>query len=151
LEAKEKRHAIEALHMMLSNINLEENSYENAVRMTEYADIQALLRQTPWETPIMLAAMIGCGLGISGFDWAMENLTPLQVVVNEVSYLALAPDGVAEREDTMYYFKEGGDFFAGRDGPMPRQALLAGNPDTEGYFTLCMFPPDTKFKGSTEY
>jgi hypothetical protein len=77
----------------------------------------------------MLAAMISCGLDISGLDWAMENLTPLQVVVNEVSYLAPAPD-IAEREDTMYYFKEGGDFFAGRNGPMPRQGLLAGNPDT---------------------
>jgi hypothetical protein len=29
--------------------------------------------------------------------------------------------------------------------------LLAGHPETEGYFTLCMFPPDSKFKGSRKY
>jgi hypothetical protein len=151
VDAKEKRQAIEALHMILSTIDLSETSYDNAVRITEYAELHALLEATPWEIPIMLAAMISCGLGISGLDWAMDNLSPMQVVVNEVSYLALVPDSVAVHEDTAYYFTEGGEFFAGRDGPMPRLALLAGHPETEGYFTLCMFPPDSKFKGSREY
>jgi hypothetical protein len=150
-DADDKRRAIEALHIMISTIDLDENSYENAVRMTEYPALHELLRNMPWRIPITLAAMLSCGLGISRLDWALENMTAMQFVVNEVSYLALAPNSVALSGDTAYYFKEGGEFFGGRDGSLPRQALLAGNPETDGYFTLCLFPPDTKFKGSREY
>ncbi len=126
VDAKEKRQAIEALHVILSTIDLSETSYDNAVRITEYAELHELLESTPWEIPIMLAAMISCGHDISGLDWAVENLSPEQVVVNEVSFLALVPDSVAIHEDTAYYF-------------------------TEGYLTLCMVPPDSKFKGSRQY
>jgi hypothetical protein len=150
-DADEKRRAIEALHIIISTIDLDENSYENAVRMTEYPALHDLLRNMPWRIPVTLAAMISCGLGISRLDWVLENMTAMQFVIDEVSYLALAPNSVALSADTAYYFKEGGEFFGGRDGSLPRQALLAGNPATDGYFTLCLFPPDTKFKGSREY
>lgn len=151
-DAREKRQAIEALHLILSFIDLEESSYENAVRISRYSDIQALLKQTPWEIPIMLAAMISCGLGISGLDWAMENLSVLQLFINEVSYLALAPNSAALHEEVMYFFTEGGDFYGGRDGPMPRQALLTGNPDAEGFSCFVCFRqiPSLRRHGGTE-
>jgi hypothetical protein len=141
-------------------IDFSSDSYQNAVRLTEIRQVQDLIFPVSWEITILYLAMASCGLGLSAFEWARANLVPMVMTINQVSHIALMRKQIVT-PTTTYVLKSADDFLLGRDGPMGRMALLAihsRREDEEGedaakddIMHQCLFPPDSKFKGSRRY
>lgn len=86
---------------------------------------------------ILLTALISCGLGISAFDWAKENLTPLAVEFRGMSLLALAPKIADPDLDCC----EESDFWLVevQDGMI----MLMGHAEDSKLASRCLFPIDS--------
>jgi hypothetical protein len=138
--------ATSALLIMSQTPRLGRTDYQQAVELRKYDILMTLLMSVPYNMVILLAAMIGCGLGLSAFEWAKENLTPLRVDLGGTSLLALSPNSVV-KTDTLYMIVRAGDFPITRLRTIQRWALLAQNPSLDEDFNLCVFPPDATFDG----
>ncbi|KAM0326930.1 hypothetical protein ACHAQA_006050 [Verticillium albo-atrum] len=140
-ETLQKRLVLEALLRTVSWIDWSEGSRTNAEAMTGQAAVIQRLKAAPWEMSAMLVAMVSCGMPLSAYDWAKENLAVLHISVFQRTFLALAPQKVMKPE-TMYFMRQVDDYAMGRDGAMPRFTLLAMDVDSDTYMNQCMFPPD---------
>ncbi|KAJ7263565.1 hypothetical protein B0H12DRAFT_1103012 [Mycena haematopus] len=107
-----------------------------------YTEVILQLRGVSWETFALLAAMVGCGVPLSAFEWAERHLEVLHLnILQGRSFMALAPKHVADN-DSWYFLREVDDYVMGRDGPMPRLSLLASTLGQDNILTQCIFLPD---------
>lgn len=86
-----------------------------------------------------LSALITCGLGVSAFDWSIQNLTLISVTVNGRSFLGLAPTSVVQPGNESEFSLIEGEGYLGFE----RWTLVARNAEMElGFYSVCLFPPD---------
>ncbi|KAF8209398.1 hypothetical protein K438DRAFT_1572691 [Mycena galopus ATCC 62051] len=137
----DRHRVLQAFSTILGAIDWSEGSRVNAEKIT-HTEAISQLRGVSWETVALLAAMVGCGVPLSAFEWAEQHLEVLHLnIFQGRSFVALAPKHVADN-DSWYFLREVDDYAMGRDGPMPRLSLLASTLGQDNILTQCIFPPD---------
>ncbi|KAJ6506600.1 hypothetical protein C8R45DRAFT_970082 [Mycena sanguinolenta] len=141
MPGSDRHRVLQAFSMILGEIDWSEGSRVNAEKIT-YTNVISQLRGVSWETFALLAAMVGCGVPLSAFEWAEQHLDVLHLKIFEGRvFMALAPKHVANN-DSWYFLSEVDEYVFGRDGPMPRLSLLASTLGQDNILTQCIFPPD---------
>ncbi|KAJ6506551.1 hypothetical protein C8R45DRAFT_816844, partial [Mycena sanguinolenta] len=137
----DRHRVLQAFSTILNAIDWSEGSGVNAKKIT-YTKAIPQLRGVSWETFALLAAMVGCGVPLSAFEWAEQHLEVLHLnIFQGRAFMALAPKYIADN-DSWYFLREVDDYVMGRDGPMPRLSLLAMTDGQDNDLTQCIFPPD---------
>src|SRR5579859_6220696 len=132
-----------------SQIDFSRPALENASEMCEQRRIfYSLLDEAVRDNALFLTAAIACGLGVSAFDWAKQNLQLLRVdlpVDGTKSYvLALAPKSDETHE---FFLVQAGytSFRMGNADAFVRWGLLSATDAITAKFRQCLFPLELRF------
>ena len=92
---------------------------------------------------LRLAALVNCGLGVSVLEWSKSKFQPMAVEFRDKLFLALVPHSALMRESRFYLIKA--ESF--RDTIVSeRRVLIAMHFMYERFATMCLFPPEVKWK-----
>lgn len=85
--------------------------------------------------PILITAMVTCGLGLSAIEWARYNLTPVLITFRNESHLALVRRDIADQEGAEYFLVKIEKSFA---RITPGRLVIRNLVDRERYH-MCLF------------
>ena len=144
---------IDAVRTLVAIARLSEQGLggEAIAAHSNYVLVTYLKLESDREALLTLTAMIACNIGLSAFDWVLEHMQPLKVVLpvpGEKDHSALALVSRTFSLDKRFFLTEGGTFSFRMGGAdiFKRWALFTTEHLEEGELEMCLFPLEMRFR-----
>jgi hypothetical protein len=143
---------IDAVETLIAIARLVERGLggEEIAAYNNYVLVTYLKSESDREALLILAAMIACNIGLGAFDWVLQHMQPLKVVLPhpEDKHSALALVSREVSLDKRFFLTEGGEFSFRMGGAdrFKRWALFSTEQLEKGELEMCPFPLEIRFQ-----